>query len=75
MSSRRIVTDPFYIHGVHADLAHSPNSDVKDVAADGGADRHVSESFPRHDHGGDEVRDRGPGCQEGQSHHLETHAC
>lgn len=43
---------------------YSPDCNIKDVAAHGGGHGHVTESFPGHDHTGDEVGDRRPGCQE-----------
>lgn len=47
---------------------HSPDSDVKDVAAHRAGHGHVPQTFTSHDHAGDQVRDGRPGCQKGQTH-------
>ena len=49
---------------------NSPDSHIEDVAAHRRRDGHVPEPLPGHDDAGDEVRDGGAGCQEGEAHHL-----
>lgn len=48
----------------------SPHCDVKDVAAHRTGHSHVPQALSCHNHTGDEVRDGGTGCQDGQSHNL-----
>lgn len=48
-----------------------PTGDVEEVTAHRGGDGHVPKALPGHDDGGDEVRDGGAGCQDGQPHHLQ----
>lgn len=52
------------------DRGLSPHCDVEDVAAHRAGHGHVSQTFPGHDHTGDEVRDGRPGRQDGQTHDL-----
>lgn len=47
-----------------------PDGNIEDVTADGGRDRHVAETLPGHDHGGDEVGYGGAGGEESEAHHL-----
>lgn len=47
---------------------HSPDSNIKDVAAHRAGHGHVPQTFTGHNHAGDQVRDGRPGCQKGQTH-------
>lgn len=47
---------------------HSPNSDIKNVAAHRAGHSHVPQAFTGHNHAGDQVRDGRSGCQKGQTH-------
>lgn len=47
-----------------------PYGDVENVGADRTGHRHVSETFPGYDDTGDEIRDGGSSCQDGQPHDL-----
>lgn len=47
-----------------------PDCHIEDVAANRGGDGHVTEALPGHNNAGDEVRDGGARCQEGEAHHL-----
>ena len=53
-----------------AQLSHSPNGDVEDVAAHWAGYGHVPQTFPGHDHTGDQVGDGGSSRQDGQAHDL-----
>lgn len=46
----------------------SPYSDVEDVAAHRAGHGHVSQTFPGHDHAGDQVGDGRPRREDGQAH-------
>lgn len=50
--------------------SHSPYCDVEDVTAHWTRHGHVPQTFPGHDHTGDQVRDGRPSCQYGQTHYF-----
>lgn len=55
---------------VKESCSHSPYGDVEDVAAHWAGHSHVPQTFPGHNHAGDQVGDGRASCQDGQAHDL-----